>query len=197
MSIKKEIFETCGCCEGVKGLTPASIKNRPGLFALVYRIGTHGSFKTTMQSALSGLPALRALSTRENDDPAMALLDAWAAVLDVLSFYQERIANEGYLRTATERHSILEMARHLSYELMPGVAAGTYLAFTIEEASGAFGQTPGAGTAAQSTTAQSPPVTIDAGTKVQSVPGQDELPQIFETVEKIEAICKTNTVFDN
>ena len=31
--------------------------------------------------------------------PSIALLDAWATVADVLTFYQERIANEGYLRT--------------------------------------------------------------------------------------------------
>jgi hypothetical protein len=48
------------------------------------------------------------LTTRDPSDPAMALLDAWATVADVLAFYQERIANEGYLRTATERRSILE-----------------------------------------------------------------------------------------
>jgi hypothetical protein len=123
-----------------------------------------------MQSALSKQPAMRLLTTRDADDPAMALCDAWATVLDVLSFYQERIINEGYLRTATERRSILEMARSIGYELQPGVAASTYLAFTLEA-------TPGA----------PPSVTIGSGTKAQSVPGQDELPQIFETIEEIEA----------
>ena len=44
-------------------------------------------------------------------------------------FYQERIANEGFLRTATERRSILELARLIGYELNPGVAASAYLAF--------------------------------------------------------------------
>ena len=73
----------------------------------------------------------------DDDDPAIATLDGWATVLDVLSFYQERIANEGYLRTATERRSILEMARSIGYELRPGVAAGTFLAFTLETAQGA------------------------------------------------------------
>ena len=48
---------------------------------------------------------------------------ACACVADVLGFYQERIANEGYLRTATERRSVLELARTIGYELKPGVAA--------------------------------------------------------------------------
>jgi hypothetical protein len=65
------------------------------------------------------------LATRALDDPSMAILDAAAVVADVLTFYQERIANEGFLRTATERRSVLEMARAIGYELNPGVAATT------------------------------------------------------------------------
>lgn len=33
--------DTCGCCEGIEQITPITIINRPGLSALVYRIGTH------------------------------------------------------------------------------------------------------------------------------------------------------------
>ena len=36
-------------------------------------------------------------------DFSIALLDAWAAVADVLTFYQERLANESYLRTKAAR----------------------------------------------------------------------------------------------
>ena len=96
-------LNSCGCCEGVEPLTHAKIENPPGLAAISYRVGTHGTFKASMQAAIAREPALRALTTREDDDPAIALLDAWATVLDVLSFYEERIANEGFLRTATER----------------------------------------------------------------------------------------------
>ena len=42
---------------------------------------------------------LAGLTTRDPSDPSIALLDAWAVVADVLTFYQERIANEGYLPT--------------------------------------------------------------------------------------------------
>ena len=38
------------------------------------------------------LPPAHAPAT--DDDFAIALLDAWATVADVLTFYQERIANE-------------------------------------------------------------------------------------------------------
>ena len=103
--------ESCGCCEGVERLTPRATANRPGLTELAYRIGTHADFMETMQARLSSynFPELAGLTTRDGSDPSLALLDAWAAVADVLTFYQERIANEGYLRTADERRSILEL----------------------------------------------------------------------------------------
>jgi hypothetical protein len=123
------------------------------------------------------LPALAALRTRENDDFSVALFDAWATVADVLTFYQERLANESYLRTATERRSLLELARLIGYELRPGVAASTYLAFALEEAPGAPAQT-----------------TVEVGVKVQSVPGPGENAQTFETIEKIEARVEWNAL---
>jgi len=171
-------------CEEPRALTPIPIENRPGLCAISYRTGTHGSFKKSMLHSLSKQPALRQLQTRSNDDSSIALLDAWAMVLDVLAFYQERIANEGFLRTATERISVLELARSIGYELRPGVAASVYLAFSVEES--AF--QPGA--------AAAPPLRpkIEAGTKVQSIPGQDETAQIFQTIDEIEARSEWNAL---
>src|SRR5689334_18540699 len=124
----------CGCCNSAEPLTPVAVANRPGLSALVYRAGTYSSFFQTMLTRLSSpdYPALAALQTREPDDPAIALIDAWAIVADVLTFYQERIANESYLRTAIERRSILELARLVGYTLRPGVAASAYLAYTVD-----------------------------------------------------------------
>ena len=54
MSDGEQQLNECGCCEGVEKLTPASVENLPGLSALAYRVGTHGTFKTTMQASLSG-----------------------------------------------------------------------------------------------------------------------------------------------
>jgi len=172
---EETILDTCGCCQGIQPLTPASLENPPGLSTIAYRIGTHTTFKETMLAGLSRRRALDRLTTRESDDPAIALVDAAATMLDVLTFYQERIANEGYLRTATERRSILELARSVGYELSPGMAASTYLAFELE------------------TAPVSPRrVTIEKGVKVQSLPGPGEQPQTFETIEKIEARTEWN-----
>src|SRR5436190_11656542 len=119
---------SCGCCEPEPKLP--SIHNPAGQNAIAYRAGVYGSFLARLLDRIhsaaidgganDGQHPLRPLTTRAKDDPSIALLDAWAVVAEVLTFYQERIANEGFLRTATERRSILELAREIGYELAPG-----------------------------------------------------------------------------
>ena len=186
----------CGCCQGVSAETPVALQNRPGLSAIAYRVGTYSTFRETLHAHLSGSgqPALNGLTTRDNNDFTIALLDAWAMVGDVLTFYQERIANEAYLRTATERLSVLELARLINYELRPGVAASTYLAFTIEDTPGAAGQVLAVGTSAQIAPEPLPPIVIGVGIKVQSIPGPGEQAQTFETIEAIEARPEWNAI---
>jgi len=176
---------TCGCCAAAAEEKTHS--NRPGLPALEYRTGTHGSFLRRMIKKLplqevadeAGQPVspLKALTTQETSDPAIALLDAWAVVADVLTFYQERIANECYLRTATERRSVLELAREISYELNPGVAASTHLAFTVADTEGSPES-----------------VTVPQGMRVMSIPAPGKLPQTFETGAELVARPEWNAL---
>jgi predicted phage baseplate assembly protein len=167
----------CGPCGEPVAATPRPISNPPGRTALDARIGTHSSFLTTTLAALGREPALAPLTTREPDDPTIALLDAAAAILDVLTFYRERITNEGYLATAGERRSVLELAGAIGYELNPGVAAETSLAFTLETAEGSPAE-----------------VTMPAGTRAQSVPGQGQQPKIFETTVGVVARPEWNAL---
>jgi hypothetical protein len=178
----------CGCCAGIGIATPQAEINPPGLMALRYRVGTYASFYETMLARLSNLAIdvpspyrdgadryypLKNLTTRTPDDPSIALLDAFAIVGDVLTFYQERIANEGYLPTATERRSIEELGNLIGYRLRPGVAASVYLAFTV--AADFKGRIP-------------------KGTRAQSIPGAGELPQFFETSDVLDARAEWNAL---
>jgi len=173
----------CECCSGVAVDTPAIKFNRPGLPAIAYRIGSYRDFKPTLLARLSGtdFPALAGLSTRDDSDYTIALCDAFAVMADVLTFYQERVANEAYLRTATERRSVLELSRLIGYQLAPGLAAATALAFTLQEAPGQPSQAPR-------------PVTIPVGTRVQSVPDPGQTPQTFETTAAITARVEWNAI---
>lgn len=201
--------QPCGCCAGVDPQTPADLSNAPGLPALRYRVGTHASFLETMKARLAThtLPPLpddaesvqrrplASLTARTGDDPAIAMLDAWATVADVLTFYQERIANEGYLRTATERRSILELARLVGYTLRPGVASSVYLAYELEQPQPAAvlpGQPPRS--IEQRALEQPAEVVIPAGSRAQSTPGPGELPQSFETSEPLIARAVWNNL---
>jgi hypothetical protein len=126
--------ETCGCCEGIAASTPVGMANRIGLSSITYRIGDYAQFKESMLAGLSSskYPELADLRTRDADDYTLGLIDAVACAADVLTFYQERVANESYLRTATERLSLQEMAKLIGYRLRPGLAAETWLAFALE-----------------------------------------------------------------
>lgn len=163
-------------------------ENAAGQRSLRYRIGDHGRFLERMRGRINrqAVPPndpnaarhpLAALTTRAEDDAVLALMSAWAGALDVLTFYQERIANEGFLRTAEERRSVLELARAIGYELRPGVAASTRLVFTLLD------------------TEKSPrEVTLGEGLQVLSVPGPGEQPQTFETLEEVLARPEWNAM---
>ncbi|MDH5178847.1 MAG: putative baseplate assembly protein [Gammaproteobacteria bacterium] len=192
----KTTLDNCGCCETDSTDYPEHY-NRPGQAAIRYRLNTHSGFVERMLARLSrdqivnsedlllleeqtgatNKRPLAKLGTRREDDPSIAMLDAWAVVADVLTFYQERIANEGYIRTAIERRSVLELAHAIGYELNPGVAASTWLAFNADNS-------PGSPLSA----------TVPVGTQVLSIPGKDELPQTFETIEEIIARADWNAL---
>jgi hypothetical protein len=186
--------ETCGCCEGIMASTPSGILNRAGLSAIDYRIGDYTRFKASLQAGLSSSrwPQLAGLRTRDADDFTLGLIDAVSCAADVLTFYQERLANESYLRTATERVSLQEMAKLIGYRLRPGVAAETRLAFALEPPRlppPNLQPDPGSFVTGIPTA-----LSLDAGTKVQSVPGPGETPQTFETVEAIDARPEWNVL---
>jgi len=178
---------TCGCCSGTSIQTPQQIANLPGQPAIVYRTGTWAQFNESMLARLSSAtyPALSLLKTRDNDDFTLAFLDASAVMLDILAFYQERLANESYLRTAQQLQSLTELSRIIGYQPAPGIASSVYLAFTLKATPGTpANPSTSPGTPPDLTT---PPITIPISTQVQSVPVQGQKPQTFETSAAIPA----------
>lgn len=161
--------------------------NRPGQSALAFRVITREASLARMLARLpevtipsgpnAGSRPLAALTTRDETDPTMALLDGWGCVLDVLSFYQERILNEGFLRTATEARSVRELATALGYKPAPATAASAYLAYTVDT-------TPG----------MPKKIALAAGAKVLCVPSGGGTPQTYETTASLEARAEWNAL---
>jgi predicted phage baseplate assembly protein len=163
--------------------------NRPALRAIEYRIGTYATFRRTMlqqiarwrraadeptdAAAMAAGPGhpLAPWTTRSDDDFGIAFLEMWAYLGDILTFYQERIANEAFLRTAVQERSTTMLVSLIGYRPAPGRAAVAQLAFETER-----GAT----------------VSLPAGMLVQSVPGQDEKPQKFETLADLTAYASLN-----
>ncbi len=138
---------------------------------LRYRVGTYATFRRAMLESLARQKALTRLTARRSDDFGITVLELWAAVADVLAFYQERYANEAFLSTARRLESVARLAALLGYRRAPGAAALARLAFTIEA---------------------DKRVDLPAGLRVQSLPGPGELPQLFETLEPLDADARLN-----
>ncbi|MFD9339298.1 putative baseplate assembly protein [Streptomyces sp. NPDC060028] len=126
-----------------------------------------------MLERLASRPELERLTARTADDPAVALLDCWAVVADILTFYGERHAQEGYLATAVEPESLVRLGRLVGHRPRPALGAGGYLAYTLD---------PGAR------------AVVPAGSQAKSVPAQGQLPQTFETSEDLAADARWNTL---
>jgi predicted phage baseplate assembly protein len=174
---------------GAEDLDPVRPDNRPGLAEISYRIGTQPEFfermkwriprqlVTDLETGLAIKP-LAPLRARGTSDPTLALMDAFAASLDVLTFYSERIANEAYIGTAVQRRSMIELARAIGYKLAPGVAASVHLSFTVEDSDDPYRA-----------------VEVPAGIQAMSIPrAKGELPQVFETIEPILARGEWNAM---
>jgi len=159
---------------------PRRPANPPRQSELAFRLATQPGFRDWMLSWLHDDTAvfadgavpnpLLALNAEDPDGFVYALISAWAAVGDNLAFYQERILNEGFLRTATEEYSVRELVATVGYSPRPALSATTHLAFTLLEARGAVER-----------------LAIPKGTAVKSIPAPGETAVIFETGEDIEA----------
>jgi hypothetical protein len=165
----------CGCCAPPSATAPLPVDNPPGLPAVGYRIGTYPTFREALIRRLAQVVALRGLTTRADDDYAIAVLDGWSVIADILTFYSERTVNEAFLRTAKLRDSVVRLAGLVGYDPNPGLAATAHLAFTLEP-DAAF--------------------TIPAGARVQSVPppGDNNPPVKFETLADVPANAALNSV---
>ncbi len=107
------------------------------------------------------------------------LLELLAHHADMLSYFQDRVAAEAFLETATQRHSVRQHATLLGAQLFDGSAAETLLSFNLTP------EGPGA-----------PPLTdavdIPEGTEVTVDPSHDDTGVRFHTTEPVRARAAHN-----
>jgi hypothetical protein len=94
-----------------------------------YLAKDYASFR---QALLDFLPTrLPAWTERSEADLGMTLLELFAATGDTLSYLQDRVANEAFLDSATQRRSVAGHLALLGYRLDEGAAAHTWLQFQV------------------------------------------------------------------
>ena len=94
------------------------------------------------------------------DDFGLMWLEMWAYISDVLGFYDERAANETYIRTAVRRPSLRRIVELLGYTPSTGVCAQALVAALADGATA---------------------VTVPPATGFRSGAFNGEPPQVFET----------------
>jgi hypothetical protein len=96
-------------------------------------------YDSLLRLMLDALPSVAPQwGDRAEADLGMALLELFAYAGDQLSYAQDRIALEGFLRTATQFESVRRLLRLVDYTPYPGHAASTWLVVDASAAAGPF-----------------------------------------------------------
>ncbi len=99
--------------------------------AIDYLAKDYASFR---QALLDFIPTrLPAWTERSEADLGVMLLELLAATADTLSYTQDRVANEAFLGSATQRRSVAGHLALLGYEMDDGASARTWLQFQVSE----------------------------------------------------------------
>lgn len=94
-----------------------------------YLTKDYASFR---QALLDFIPTrLPGWTERSEADFGMMLLELLAATADKLSYLQDRVANEAYLQTATQRRSVAAHLALIGYQMDEGAAAHTWLQLQV------------------------------------------------------------------
>jgi hypothetical protein len=127
----KEMQSIEGCpCDRVE--FPPELKIMSGLDSLPRKIAGFADFRKAMLANIGIKAPLIDWRAREGDDPGIMLLEMWAYLCDSLSFYDEVIANEAYLRTATQSASLRRLSALIGYVPRPAVSSTVLLAAIAE-----------------------------------------------------------------
>jgi hypothetical protein len=174
-----------------QGAFPVVIYNPPGLSAISYRVGDYNSFRESLLQSLSGEVELKGWQPTDGD-LALQLLEWWAYLADILTFYNERIANNSYIGTSVlPANAQPQTGSSAANGGAPGLPDNTTL---IAQATG-FKSMPGIAATGQlgvlvnSNTSISLPPSF----AVQSKPGPGQQPQVFEAVASSDQYLPTNS----
>src|SRR5262245_29039317 len=107
----------------------ATIAIKDGRQVIDYLARDYNSFR---QALIDLIPAkLPEWTDRSEADFGIVLIELFAYMGDILSYYQDRIANEAFLTTAQERRSVINHLRLIGYEMGPAAPAAARLSLIV------------------------------------------------------------------
>lgn len=134
--------------------------------AIDYTSKDYAGFRESMLSfAQTILPDWKGAANGDPNDFGVVLIELMAYEGDILSYYADRIANESFLTTATQRSSVLAQAALLDYAPRSATAASTTVSITV--------------------TSPDASITIPAGFQVETQSDGTDDTLIFETTADI------------
>jgi hypothetical protein len=159
----------CGTCANCT--TGGTLPTGP-LDAATWR---HSAIRTRLldrigRIAINEALPLASLTTRASDDPAIALIDAFAGSLHIVAWNAAQLADDATLARSQDPQALADLAALTGYQPRPALSATTMLSFTLDQFPGSPAQ-----------------VTIPKGNRVASlptppaIPGTPAMPISFET----------------
>ena len=108
----------------------AELKQANGRTVIDYMARDAGSFLQSMRALIpEKLPEWTDYESEA--DFGNVLLELFAHMGDILSYYQDRVANESFLGTAQERRSVIQHLRLIGYTLSTATPASTTLTLSV------------------------------------------------------------------
>ncbi|MEA3051426.1 MAG: hypothetical protein QOG72_329 [Sphingomonadales bacterium] len=151
-------FPICPCDDHV----PRVPVNPPQQETLQFRFGDYAQFRRAVLKPVDGEVSIAAWRTQGEGDLAVMMAEWFAYIADILTFYDERIANQSYLRTADLDASVRRLIQILGHRPRPAIGATGLVAALVTRGQSAV---------------------LPSGLQFQSKPGPGQPPQIFELLE--------------
>jgi len=123
-----------GCDDPFDCISPATqVAPQPEMaVAIDYLTKDYAGFR---QALLNFIPTRLPAWTEQNEaDLGMVLVELFSATADNLSYMQDRVANEAFLGTATQRRSVAGHLALIGYQMDDGASAYTWLQFQANTA---------------------------------------------------------------
>jgi hypothetical protein len=141
---------------------PRAPVNLPQQSSIGFRFGNYAQFRRAMLTPRDWEKSIAGWRTQGRGDLAVMMMEWFAYLADIITFYDERVANESYLRTARLEASAKRLIQILGYRPRPAIGATGTLAALVTKGQSAL---------------------LPAGLQFQSKPGPGQTPQIFELAE--------------